>query len=190
MSKVLIVGSFLTAVLYGISPSEVQVAEVPPTTTTTTVAPTTTVVQTTTTTTTTVVATTTTVPPPSIPPGLHHPEWASLALKVGWPASQLHNLDKVVHRESRGIADVWNRDDPMSGSRGLMQVNGYWCKRTQFNRHDAGFLGIAGVVESCNDLFDPETNLAAALTIYEYGIDNHGCGWGPWRTKGFNPCKR
>ena len=154
--------------------------------------------QTTTTTTTTMPPTTTTTTTTTTLPekrqmvrldAYKHPRWIDLARQIGWPTDQLAHLDYVIHRESRGKPDVWNRDDPMSGSRGLTQVNGFWCKRTQYNRHDAGFLGKAGVLDSCDDLFDPETNLAAALTMWEYGVREHGCGWGPWRTKGWNPCR-
>jgi hypothetical protein len=119
-----------------------------------------------------------------------HPHWVALARQIGWPESELDRLDHVIHRESRGIPTAHNTDDPMSGSRGLTQVNGFWCKRNRYEPNPAGFLGAAGVLDSCEDLFDPETNLRAALTIWRYGVEEHRCGWGPWQTKGFRPCKR
>jgi hypothetical protein len=118
-----------------------------------------------------------------------HPEWIALASQVGWPESELDRLDHVIHRESRGEPTAWNRDDPMSGSRGLTQVNGFWCKKNRYEPNPAGFLGAAGVLDSCEDLFDPEINLRAALAMWEYGVQEHRCGWGPWQTKGFRPCK-
>lgn len=163
----------------------VRVALSPPQTTTTTT--TTTMPSTTTTTTTTPIAEKTQQVRLET---YQHPEWIALAQDVGWPDTELARLDHVIHRESRGQPEVWNRDDPMSGSRGLVQVNGFWCKRTTHNTHDAGFLGNLGVLASCEDLFDPRTNLEAALAIYEYGVDRHRCGWGPWQTRGFRPCKK
>jgi hypothetical protein len=32
-------------------------------------------------------------------------------------------------------------------------------------------------------LYDPRTCLTAGLTIYQYGIDRHDWGWGPWAIK-------
>lgn len=163
-----------------------RVALNPPTTTTTT----TTMPATTTTTT---ITTTTTLPQKRQQirrVAYRHQRWIDLARSIGWPTEQLAHLDYVIERESRGKPDAWNRDDPMGGSRGLTQVNGFWCKRTKYNDHDAGFLAKAGVLDSCDDLFDPEVNLRAALTMWTYGVEEHGCGWGPWRTKGWNPCKK
>jgi hypothetical protein len=133
------------------------------TTTTTTVAPTTTTVAPTTTTTTVPPSTTTTV---ALPSGLHFPQWAWLALEVGWPVEELDILDYVIWRESRGLAHVHNTDDPGSGSYGLTQINSFWVT--------VGFLADEGVVDA-SQLLDPIVNLHAALAIWR------NSGWSPWR---------
>lgn len=109
-------------------------------------------------------------------------EWHDLAMMVGWPANEWPTLSYVLHRESRCNIDSWNRTDPHSGSRGLMQINGFWCRP---NRYDPnGFLQSVGVLNNCEDLFDPVINLRAGLAIWTYGENKHGCGWrGPWATK-------
>lgn len=108
-------------------------------------------------------------------------EWRELALAVGWPAEEWPTLSYVLHRESRCNIDSWNKTDPQSGSRGLMQINGFWCRP---NRYDPnGFLQSVGVLKTCEDLFNPEINLRAGLAIWTYGEEKHGCGWrGPWAT--------
>ncbi len=103
-----------------------------------------------------------------------------LALEVGWPADQLPMLDRVARRESGG--DCGNLDtnpshnaaDPMGGSYGTMQINGFWCTRTTYNRHDAGWLGERGILTSCGDLHNVTVNLRAALLIWQRG------GWSAW----------
>lgn len=112
-------------------------------------------------------------------------EWHDLALSVGWPADQWPTLSYVLYRESRCNIDSWNQSDPATGSRGLMQINGFWCRP---NRYDPnGFLQSVGVLNSCEDLFNPELNLRAGLAIWNYGQDEYGCGWrGPWAT----PCNK
>jgi len=110
-------------------------------------------------------------------------EWRELALAVGWPAEEWPTLSYVLHRESRCNIGSHNKTDPMSGSRGLMQINGYWCKPTKYSK--AGWLQDKGILSKCDDLYDPEVNLRAGLAIWQYGEDKHGCGWrGPWAT----PC--
>lgn len=108
-------------------------------------------------------------------------EWHDLAMAVGWPAEEWPTLSYVLYRESRCNIDSWNKTDPHSGSRGLMQINGFWCRP---NRYDPnGFLQSVGVLNNCEDLFDPVTNLRAGLAIWTYGENKHGCGWrGPWAT--------
>lgn len=147
--------------------STAQPVTAPSTTTTTTtvarVAPNST--QTPTSTTTTVApSTTTTVALPL--DGLHHPHWARLALDLGWPLEEIDTLDHVVHRESRGLADVHNAADPGKGSFGLMQINSFWVS--------SGFLGRHGI-HDVSQLLDPVVNLHAALAIWR------NSGWSPWR---------
>jgi hypothetical protein len=110
-------------------------------------------------------------------------EWRELALSIGWPAKEWPTLSRVLYRESRCNIDSWNKTDPASGSRGLMQINGYWCRKSQWSQ--AGWLQDRGVLSTCEDLFIPEVNLKAGLLIWMYGEEKHGCGWrGPWAT----PC--
>lgn len=109
-------------------------------------------------------------------------EWRELALLVGWPANQWPTLSYVLYRESRCNIDSWNKTDTNGGSRGLMQVNGYWCRPNRWS--DKGWLQDMQILNTCEDLFDAETNLRAGLAIWLYGEQKHGCGWrGPWATK-------
>jgi hypothetical protein len=104
--------------------------------------------------------------------------WHDLALAVGWPAEEVPMLSYVMWRESRCDPGAINRDDPMSGSRGIIQINGFWCRPNQYT--EKGWLQDQGILNTCEDLFDPETNLRAGLAIWLYGVDKHRCGWGPW----------
>lgn len=101
-------------------------------------------------------------------------EWLPVALNVGWPVDQLPKLDLVMYRESRCNNDSHNRADPMTGSYGLMQVNGYWCSQTKYNPN--GWLQDRTTLTTCTDLFDPTINLTAALLIWQRS------GWSPWTT--------
>lgn len=112
-------------------------------------------------------------------------EWRELALMIGWPAEEWPTLSHVLYRESRCNIGSHNKTDPASGSRGLMQINGYWCRKSQWTQ--AGWLQDRGVLSTCEDLFNPEVNLRAGLLIWMYGEEKHGCGWrGPWAT----PCNK
>lgn len=112
-------------------------------------------------------------------------EWRELALMIGWPAEEWPTLSYVLYRESRCNIGSHNKTDPMSGSRGLMQINGYWCKPSKWTK--AGWLQDRGILTTCDDLYNPEVNLRAGLAIWLYGEEKHGCGWrGPWAT----PCNK
>ena len=95
---------------------------------------------------------------------------AAVAVNLGWPVSEYDNLVKVITRESNGIAIAYNSKDPMTGSYGLMQINGFWCKGAN------SFLQKAGLLTSCQMLLDPQVNLRAGLIIFNRS------GWSPWRT--------
>ena len=123
--------------------------------------------------------TTTTLPPLTFTAKC--PEAVAVARKVGWPTELLERLDATVWRESRCDTFAWNRDDPGSGSRGLMQINSYWCTKNRYNPHPAGYLGNLGVLESCDELFIPEVNMTAALHLCWYSIQRHGHCWHPWK---------
>ena len=100
-------------------------------------------------------------------------QFSALAVNLGWPADQRTVLESVMFRESRCIPNQMNRKDPNGGSRGLLQINGFWHK----------YLKQLGVINKPEDLLHADTNLLAGLAIYNYGIDRYGFGWGPWGTK-------
>jgi hypothetical protein len=109
-------------------------------------------------------------------------EWHDLAISVGWPESEWPTLSYVLYRESRCNIGSHNKTDPMSGSRGLMQINGFWCKPNKYSSH--GWLQDNNILQTCQDLYHPTTNLQAGLAIWYYGEVKHGCGWrGPWATR-------
>ena len=97
-------------------------------------------------------------------------QFAALAVNLGWPVEQYKKLVMVITRESNGIATSHNTKDPMTGSYGLMQINGFWCKGAN------SFLQKAGLLTSCEMLLDPQINLRAGLIIFTRS------GWSPWRT--------
>jgi hypothetical protein len=97
-------------------------------------------------------------------------QFAALAVNLGWPVAEYATLAKVIQRESNGIALAVNPNDPMTGSYGLMQINGFWCKG------ENSFLQKAGLITSCEMLLDPQINLRAGLIIFTRS------GWSPWRT--------
>jgi hypothetical protein len=97
-------------------------------------------------------------------------QFAALAVNLGWPISEYDTLVKVITRESNGIAIAHNSKDPMGGSYGLMQINGFWCRGVD------SYLQKAGLLTSCEMLLDPQINLRAGLIIFTRS------GWSPWRT--------
>ena len=97
-------------------------------------------------------------------------QFAALAVNLGWPVSEYDTLVKVITRESNAIAIAHNSNDPMGGSYGLMQINGFWCRGAN------SYLQKAGLLTSCEMLLDPQINLRAGLIIYTRS------GWSPWRT--------
>lgn len=97
-------------------------------------------------------------------------QFAALAVNLGWPVEQYKKLVMVITRESNGIATSHNTKDPMSGSYGLMQINGFWCRGAN------SYLQKASLLTSCEMLLDPQINLRAGLIIYTRS------GWSPWGT--------
>jgi hypothetical protein len=97
-------------------------------------------------------------------------QFSALAVNLGWPADQRTVLESIMFRESRCIPNSVNSKDPNGGSRGLMQINGFWTP----------WLKDAGIITQASDLLHAETNLLAGLKIYNYGVERHGYGWGPW----------
>ena len=97
-------------------------------------------------------------------------QFSALAVNLGWPADQRTVLESVMFRESRCIPNVVNKKDPNGGSRGLMQINGFWTP----------WLIERGLITSKENLLQADVNLRAALEIYNYGVDRYNYGWGPW----------
>ena len=118
------------------------------------------------------------LPPKPLPPyRADSPEWRcdqwmDLARQVGWAEDELPKLSYTIYRETRCRPDQHNADDPMGGSNGLMQINQFWCKPTRY--WPGGWLQAQGVLEHCDELYDPETNLRAGLAI------RNNSGWSPW----------
>lgn len=107
-------------------------------------------------------------------------EYYGLAMAVGWPAEQWPKISKVMYRESRCNFDSFNPTDPNGGSRGLMQINGFWCRPNRYTTQ--GYLQDHGILATCDDLYVPEINLRAALQMWQYSEQRNGCGWRPWAT--------
>jgi hypothetical protein len=125
---------------------------------------------------TTTTTTTTTVPEPTG----RCAQWQHTAIAAGWTEDQWERLDYVLWRESRCLPDVHNDTDPNSGSYGLAQINGFWCRPSRYN--PSGWLQEQGLLSTCTDLYDPATNLAAARAVWDYA-EARGCGWSPWATR-------
>jgi len=97
-----------------------------------------------------------------------------LAFDLGFPADQLGTLDLIMHRESRCQTTAHNENDPMGGSYGLTQINGFWCLPN--SQWPIGWLQEKGILEECSDLFNATISLRATLAIY------NNSGWEPWAT--------
>jgi hypothetical protein len=89
------------------------------------------------------------------------------------PVNELSTVVAVSIRESRCQTDAFNPKDPNGGSAGVMQINYFWCKPSQYWPN--GYLQAHGILNDCAELFDLETNLRAALAIYRYSE-----GWRAW----------
>jgi hypothetical protein len=97
-------------------------------------------------------------------------QFSALAVNIGWPLDQKTVLESIIYRESRCIPNAINKKDPNGGSRGLMQINGFWTP----------WLIERGIIRHKKDLLQADINLRAGLEIYNYGLDRYGYGWGPW----------
>ena len=95
----------------------------------------------------------------------------NLALSVGWPATETPTLMRVLKRESNCTELAFNAQDP-GGSRGLMQINAFWCTPSTY--WPTGWLQAKGILTVCDELFDPTINLVAGLAIW------HNSNWAPW----------
>ena len=97
----------------------------------------------------------------------------NMAKHVGWADQDLTQLVAIAYRESRCQPDAFNVNDPNGGSVGVMQINMFWCKPSRYWPN--GYLQAYGLLRTCADLFDLETNLRSALAIFRYSN-----GWRAW----------
>ena len=97
----------------------------------------------------------------------------NMARHVGWPEVELATVVAVAYRESRCLPDAFNGADTVGQSYGAMQVNDFWCLPSKY--YPTGYMQAYGLLTVCNDLFDLETNLRAALNIWRYSN-----GWRAW----------
>jgi hypothetical protein len=108
-------------------------------------------------------------------------EWYPLFVETGFDPALWDWANMVLWRESRCRPDAHNEK---SNDLGLWQVNARsWCKPNKYNTHPAGWLGAQGIITDCEQLFDPATNMKAALAMYQYSENKNGTGmgWWPWR---------
>ena len=96
-----------------------------------------------------------------------------MAQHVGWAEQDLTQLVAIAYRESRCNPAAFNPTDPNGGSAGVMQINYFWCKPSSYYAN--GYLQVYGLLRTCDDLFDLETNLRSALAIFRYSN-----GWRAW----------
>jgi hypothetical protein len=116
-------------------------------------------------------------PPPPIPADWQCSEWYETSLAAGFERSDWPALGIIMWRESRCRPTVHNGSDPNTGSFGLTQINGYWCR--------GGGLRNLGwpAGNHCPAMFDPLTNLQAARAIVQYDRDRGRCSWQQWSTR-------
>jgi hypothetical protein len=108
------------------------------------------------------------------------------ARAAGWETENYERLSYIMWRESRCNTEAHNTTDPNTGSYGLTQINGFWCRPSRY--FPAGWLQTQGILETCQDLHNPVINLTAARAIYNYGIENGNCPWKPWTTRKTSWC--
>lgn len=95
------------------------------------------------------------------------------------PYAAAYGLDvdrtlKVCWRESRGIPDVINHDDPNGGSFGVMQINAIHLR--DIDLHPDKWTGVSRChVATVDDLLHPIANLCVTAHL----VTRAG-GWGPW----------
>jgi hypothetical protein len=94
--------------------------------------------------------------------------WLVLAVGQGWPDNDtyLDQLARIIHGESRGYPNARSS----TADYGLLQIN--WTVHK-------GWLADYGIIDP-QQLYDPETNLRAALWLYMRADDAYGDGWQPW----------
>jgi hypothetical protein len=103
------------------------------------------------------------------------------ALAASGRRAGIRQVDYVMWRESRCRQLAHNPEDPVGGSYGLFQINGYWCTPNRFTKN--GWLQDQGILKSCEDLFVPIVNAMAFMAIFDYAEERYGDGWIPWGGK-------
>jgi hypothetical protein len=104
--------------------------------------------------------------------------WWSLALSVGFTDEQMPTLDRIMYRESRCDPTQLNATDPNGGSISLTQINRFWCLPSRY--YPSGYLQTVGVLDTCDDLYEPEINLRAALALVAYSESVGLSSWHQW----------
>jgi hypothetical protein len=94
---------------------------------------------------------------------------SALAVNLGWPVKQRDKLEYVMQRESQCTPNSHNKRDTIGQSYGLLQINSFWCEGPN------SYLQKAGLITSCENLLQAQTNLKAGLIIWTRS------GWSPWR---------
>ena len=96
------------------------------------------------------------------------------ALLVGFTPDQAALLDEIAYLESRCQPDA--RGDLNDGvSHGILQIHGpSWCEPSRY--WPDGYLQTKMIVETCDDLYDPEIAVLAARLIFVEG------GFEQWST--------
>jgi hypothetical protein len=101
--------------------------------------------------------------------------WVEKARQVGWPEQTLPTLAVILRRES-ACQPAALGDKDKGGSYGLLQVHcPTWGTANRYN--EIGWLQARGIIETCEDLFEPITNLVAGLLIW-----HEAKGFGVWST--------
>jgi hypothetical protein len=115
---------------------------------------------------------------PPMPYGSLCPQWYDLAMQHFSPA-EWDTIDFLLNRESRCNVLAFNpKDTNGKPSYSLFQINAFWCRASK--HYDEGFLQQKGVLTTCEELFEPETQFRAARAIYVEGLVRHGRGWRSW----------
>ena len=148
--------------------SIVTLAPTPPTVTTTTQA-----------TTTSTTSTSTTQPMIGlVGPDTPCQEWLPMMLEEGWAPDKemLETALYIMYRESRCQPDADSGPD-----HGLFQINRFWSSDRS---NPPNWLAAQGIAQSHDELFDPRTNIRAALAIYNYSCERNGADrcFAPWTT--------
>jgi hypothetical protein len=129
----------------------------------------------TTTTSTSSTTTTSTLPPDLVKSSTPCQEWLPIMIEVGWPLDPkvLERALKIMYRESR--CQPWADSGP---DHGLFQINQFWSSQ---GSNPPNWLAFYGIAPNHDALFDPTTNIRAALALYIYSVEQNGDGWHPWR---------